>query len=385
MKPDSTSFQLENVLSQLLKEQECLIIPNFGGFVANYRPAQILEEKNQIVPPGKTILFNPLLNKNDGLLAQEIMLTQKISYQEAILFIEKEIDRWNLLFTEGARIILPEIGTLVKEKNQLVFQQDIKANLLDESFGYSLVTAKRIKKEGIKGRLKEEIEYRQHSPNYKNNFKKVIYSGMAAVLVLGAVIWSVNHLNPLQEKSIELKTTISNWFNSTEKNSKIIDVPAEDEAVIQTEVSAEIDTDKLESDLENEGFTSEDSTALFLEETIQSEATTAETSVENHPELSNTSTLDKDFQNTEKQTIKNYNASEILHYKIVAGCFQSLENAEAFVLELQSLGYDAQIAGTSSNGLNRVIYSSHNSKIDAMKQLAKVRLNHNVNAWMTSN
>ena len=84
-------FEKEEILLMSLSslpgmflDYDCVIIPGFGGFVCNERPAWYDDDKEEMVPPSRDVLFNPNLTHNDGLLAQEIIRSTGLSYSEAM-------------------------------------------------------------------------------------------------------------------------------------------------------------------------------------------------------------------------------------------------------------------------------------------------------------
>ena len=70
---------LDKYIVQLLHHHDCVIIPEFGGFVAQYKPASLDRVTGFYSPPSKQILFNINLKNNDGLLANKIAQEQDIS------------------------------------------------------------------------------------------------------------------------------------------------------------------------------------------------------------------------------------------------------------------------------------------------------------------
>ncbi len=72
----------------LLKETDCVIVPDFGGFIANYLPANLDEAHRRILPPGKEILFNPKINKNDGMLIQYVSENEGLTYLQAKQYLQ---------------------------------------------------------------------------------------------------------------------------------------------------------------------------------------------------------------------------------------------------------------------------------------------------------
>lgn len=104
--------ELTRHIEALLLENDCVILPHFGGFVTNYAPARWVEEEHLLLPPYRTIGFNPQLKINDGLLVQSYMQTHDATYPEATRLAESAIDRLSEgLYKEG-RVELHGIGIL---------------------------------------------------------------------------------------------------------------------------------------------------------------------------------------------------------------------------------------------------------------------------------
>ena len=77
------SLQLDSHISYLLHEHDCVILPAFGGFVANYHSAKIDPVINLMHPPKKYIVFNKSLQNNDGLLVNDVAACEGISFKKA--------------------------------------------------------------------------------------------------------------------------------------------------------------------------------------------------------------------------------------------------------------------------------------------------------------
>lgn len=84
--------ELTRHIEALLLDNDCVILPQFGGFVTNHAPARWVEEENLYLPPYRTIGFNPQLKINDGLLVQSYMQTHDATYPEATRLVEAAID-----------------------------------------------------------------------------------------------------------------------------------------------------------------------------------------------------------------------------------------------------------------------------------------------------
>ncbi len=133
-------MQLEGHISNLLKHHNCVIVPEFGGFIANYESAWINRQRALIFPPYKQILFNGNLTQNDGLLANELVIKTAVSYSDALAKISVQVKDWRKKLEEGHRIELEEIGFLFLQNNQVVFEQNREVNLLLQAYGLKQVS-----------------------------------------------------------------------------------------------------------------------------------------------------------------------------------------------------------------------------------------------------
>lgn len=134
-------MNLANYICDLLYRYECVIIPQFGGFVTNERSARIDSKKQTIYPPYKQITFNSHLKNNDGLLANYIASVDKISYECALNYIKFEIESW-IEKLRDEDLSLPGLGTFSSVAGKLQFEPQQKTNYLLSSFGLSSAVAR---------------------------------------------------------------------------------------------------------------------------------------------------------------------------------------------------------------------------------------------------
>ena len=104
--------ELASHIHRLLQENDCVIVPGFGGFIAHDSPAQWMESEHSFLPPSRIIAFNPLLKINDGLLAQSYMTSYRTSFSEATRRIQRAVKQLVHSLYENGSIYLPEIGEL---------------------------------------------------------------------------------------------------------------------------------------------------------------------------------------------------------------------------------------------------------------------------------
>ena len=105
-------IELKRHLEILLLDNDCVVVPDFGGFVAYHVSAHFDETDNTFIPPMRTLGFNPQLKMNDSLLAQSYVEAYDISYPEAIQRIENEVAELRETIAQQGSYILDGIGTL---------------------------------------------------------------------------------------------------------------------------------------------------------------------------------------------------------------------------------------------------------------------------------
>jgi nucleoid DNA-binding protein/cell division septation protein DedD len=129
-------MNLGKYIRQLLTENETVIIPGFGAFISEYKPAQFDDVSGEINPPSKTISFNAKIKNNDGLLAGFIAQKEQIPVRDALAQIEIERDEMLYKLDKGEQVILDSTGVLKYDENrEIQFKPEPAINLLTETFG----------------------------------------------------------------------------------------------------------------------------------------------------------------------------------------------------------------------------------------------------------
>lgn len=382
-------MQLHNHISNLLNNHNCVIVPNFGGFIANYAPASINLASHVIYPPYKQVLFNLNLTKNDGLLANEVMTKEFLSYENSLQKIETNVSDWRKKLNLGERIELGEIGFLYSQNDQIVFEQNRETNLLLEAYGLKQIAfidftrkvevvhekkvevlAKKaiVQKENTKVELKvekkiipiialdtntaiEEVTQEKETKIIslpEKNKKSNKYKYMAAAVALPILFYSywipmktdflntgkiqVSDFNPLRSSS---KKTYA------ERTSDFVFDQKSDWKSFQ-ELTAELPADIL---IYNYEFNEETYIAVDL---------------------------------NREPVVENLGTEAPFH--LIGGCFSIKRNAENFVTDLTSKGYKAFIVD-KNNGLHRVSAGGFQSEQDAETALDSFK-NQGFSGWI---
>ena len=202
---------LTNYINDLLYRYDCVIVPDFGGFVTNAISAKVNHFSHTFYPPTKQITFNSHLKNNDGLLANYIASSENISFEKATEKISEVVKKWNTqLKTET--VIIGKVGSLsLNKEEQLIFEPNSTSNYLIETFGMSAVSSPAVK------RLEYQKEATKLAPvvatKKSSNFFK--YAASVAILfAVGTIGWNGYQNNQLQEQYTKQQANVEKKIQS---------------------------------------------------------------------------------------------------------------------------------------------------------------------------
>jgi hypothetical protein len=342
-------YSVEEIICQLLLRHSCVIIPSFGGFVAQSVSASIDKENGIIHPPSKHLLFNKNLINNDGLLTAEYATFNRINYTDSLSKIDLFTNNLKSELNSGRKVELPKIGTfhLDSEKN-ICFEQNRYFNFLLNAYGLGNVQfvptpkVQELVEEKIIPKVEEDATIvKIQTPivdiNSPKKSRKIIkYVAAAACFlpiafysfwipaktdVLNSGIISINDFNPFYKAKKGLYSPSKADFNTIIfEDASYIAVPTTEPEPILSEPSETL-------------LTTENSTVT-----------------------------------NQTVNVKSNNKRQAFEY--IVGCFSSNANAVNFVNTLKNQGFDASII--SGGNLTRVsIGSASNSKaLDSLIQLS---------------
>ena len=125
-------------IERLLLQHDCVIIPDFGGFVLQAIPAEYLEEEHLFTPANKEIVFNPTLTHNDGLLIESYMQHYSSDFSKAKMLVKKDVTEMRAHLDEDAELQFGSTGLFFKEDNRLIFMPAKHSDELFSSLCYGL-------------------------------------------------------------------------------------------------------------------------------------------------------------------------------------------------------------------------------------------------------
>lgn len=364
-------MNIEKHISELLFEHDCVIVSEFGGFVCNYSSAGIHPSKHQFHPPFKKISFNRNLKNNDGLLANHLSVSEKISYSDSNRLISEYVQNMTKDLNSNKCFELINIGTFyIGEENTLLFEQDETMNYLPDSFGLSTFNFPIIKREPIERKIVKKLQDKVVVPSKEK-------ADVSIPIAIGTSMTSARRKTAryLLVPAAALLFAFFIWFPFQSSLIKNIDYsslnpfgPKEQPHYQLSEIDLpDPDSDEAKDNVRNMLAMAGKDTMKYLNIVIDGR-------------IPIVVQLKEDETKVVKTTKKDSKVKGRFH--IVGGAFAISENAEKFYKKLVKDGYGATII--DKKGLRFVSYGGFATKEEAVQALEKIRAVQG-DVWLMTN
>ncbi len=310
--------RLSEHIEYLLLNHNCVIVPQFGAFIASISTSQRVESEELFFPPRRIVRFNPDLTEDDGLLVEVVKAVHRITIQEAKRQVQGMVLQLRQQLLSEGQVDFGSIGIFSQDEDGHVNFSTCKAGIPTPQF-YGLDVFTIPKLTTIERRDILASAHKKRSIGFSDTDKIVIsinrrslrYAVASVAAILICVLFStpiaLNRQHTIQEASVV----------STEVASKKVN---EKPTTLVYKVSEQNGT------LQNQEETKHTASAHEL---VQSSATTTNSK-----------------------------------YAIVLASDVSLKNAENYVSDLRSRGYDN--AAIHDNGkIRRVILTGYTNETEA--------------------
>lgn len=413
MSAQITSQTIWNSVKELLHKHDCVIMPNFGGFVCNPENARIDQVSHIITPPARRVMFNQNLKTNDGLLVQFVAQNFGITYSEALRVIDDLITDFKNKLEQTKQIDIDTFGTFrLNAEANYVFLPNKHNTYLYASFGLLPLQATPVA-DFITGAKRTRLfkDRKDIKPvGRKQKAKNIALKALTAVLV---VMLGLNAYIFLTDSNLaggaKINTTgIHSWFDSlmsndnkpnevvtpelsakTEKDTETTYIP-ESPVVVEEEVLAEAPTE-----IETSTNTAENTTLNIAEvfaystksapnfggysfnedgslvESAPTEVT--QPTVEETPVISPEPAIEVAVKESHGTSFS---------YHVIGGVFCNEANARKFYNMLKSKGFDAQLLLNKKINCNRVSYRKVSSREEALRLMDSIKSTENPEAWV---
>ena len=311
---------IEYYISQLLYKNDCVIVMNFGGFVCSRISANLNKKTGILTPPNKSILFNPQLKDNDGLLINHIAQSEGISQEDSKINLLKFVEQSLKNLNKFKSCRFEEIGlfTLNSDKN-IIFTQDLKTNYNLNAFGFQDIINNKVSRDNS-----EIIEESLKLIKKKNNFttKRLLKAAAIIIPLIGMSFLSISQ----EDRINNIYTQIANVNPISFKKDKVTTL--KDQGNKEIKIKEEIQPEIINNEISQ----------VFEEVIIPSQK-----------------------------------------FYIIAGAFSVEKNANKLKNRLNSWNYNSTII--KNEKMMRVSYDSFDNKEQALISLSKIR-KENPQAWI---
>jgi len=316
-------LDLSNYIVGLLFMNDCVILPGFGGFVANYQEAGHDKSSNTFTPPSKKLVFNSNLSYNDGLLINYLSRQMSVSYAEAEDMVRQSVENVWIRLERGETVEFDGIGSFnYGENDALVFSPKLTENLLTDSYGM-----------------------------FSFRFPPLSYKSQTAPIQNNDNIHQMPQIKPKQVLKY---------------------------AAVLIPIAALIALIPVYNNRENP----QSASVLPIEDTLTASA--PKTNVDDAIMESTNKRNALFYSEVPPQSTNNYRADKTkCTYYIIGGSFKDKANAESYVKLYKKEGFSASLVQTEN--LYRVSLCSFDDKVRALHELRRIRANDKYsNAWLYS-
>lgn len=393
-------------LINLLYKNDCVIVPNMGGFLTEREPAKIHPVSHRFMPPSKSVLFNSRLTKNDGLLANAISSATEVPYKEAIKNLLKEVEQIKKALNKGEAVELEKLGKLMKGiEGNVSFVPYGEVNLLTEAYGLTEFKSSFVVREETR-EAKDGIYQTASALDTVDvqvrevKVQKWWYAAAAAAVVVSVGVYGLvnqdkakefyrnyaylNPFKPIPNQTYSPRTTPLNQFNKVEElkfpgaeayDTIRVESSVEEGAPKETIEPAATPAKETEKPKAKPEARTEDPIKVVAEPKVVKEPVKKEEApvVKEAPK--------KVEKKTESKPSKNAVGYAEAKYFIIAGAFSEQANAEKLAKNLRAKGYDALDFKYGSKGMNFVAYGGYTTSTAANQALNKVKLEA-ADAWI---
>lgn len=98
-------------IQYLIVHHDCVVVPGFGAFVAQFSPARISGRGAAIEPPRRDISFNSALIHDDGMLISSVARKECVAYDVARRIVLQDVEAMRRMLEASGSLDMPRVGS----------------------------------------------------------------------------------------------------------------------------------------------------------------------------------------------------------------------------------------------------------------------------------
>ena len=111
-------FSIIEHIEYLMSCHDCVVVPGWGAFIANYSVADYDTQRSVYGRPQRSVGFNAGVTHNDGLLAHSLMRREGLSYEESMRFIADSVTAFAKQLSMGGEVSMGRLGYFVRREGR---------------------------------------------------------------------------------------------------------------------------------------------------------------------------------------------------------------------------------------------------------------------------
>lgn len=373
-------IELAQHIEALLLENDCVIVPGLGGFVAHYASATRVKEENIFLPPTRIIGFNPQLKMNDGLLVQSYMSVYGTNFSDATKMVERKVDELIATLHEDGKIDLPNVGE-VRYTIHNTFDFAPYDNKITTPYLYGLDAFEMQELSALEKPSTENVAaysvpaaIKKEKRTFSIKFNRAYLTNAAAVVA--AIVLSFFFSTPIENTEVVeenyAKLLPDELFEKIEKQSLAI-----------TPIVVKQNTPTRKSANKQKGTQKKVVAPVAVREVKVGKTPAVSTEAQAKTETSKAVvTSETPKQNVQPVAAKQSVATLKRPYHIIIASVGTEQDAEAMAAQLVAKGFSTAKA-IVGDGKMRVSIESCGTEVEAYQALARIRQNEMYkNAWV---
>lgn len=366
-------MRLEFYITDLLFRHDCVIVPELGAFVAQSYPAELEPSTRMFRPGRKQLAFNSGMRRSDGLLIDYVSRTNAWSYERATQELKKAVRQWRNELAQGKKIRLEYIGQLYTEDGNIQFLPSLESNYQLDSYGMGMFYVHPInalksapRSKAKKTQKKEEISFPDAAK--ASSWRQWRWAAVfIPVLAAGSFVWTQ------KQEMRQLLNASDAWVASiVEREEPMEDSLRYFEGVQGFPRKSVIPFNDRSSTASFVPVRSEQNEETQLPPEVETPEPVKEEAVEAVKTVSAENPLEvmRTVQEVKKPNV----------YFIIVGSYKEEANKDKRILELQALGYEAEVA--PGRGIHRVSAAGFATRAEAQKALGGIKKSLHKGAWI---
>lgn len=366
-------MRLEFYITDLLFRHDCVIVPELGAFVAQSYPAELEPSTRMFRPGRKQLAFNSGMRRSDGLLIDYVSRTNAWSYERATQELKKAVRQWRNELAQGKKIRLEYIGQLYTEDGNIQFLPSLESNYQLDSYGMGMFYVHPInalksapRSKAKKTQKKEEISFPDAAK--ASSWRQWRWAAVfIPVLAAGSFVWTQ------KQEMRQLLNASDAWVASiVEREEPMEDSLRYFEGVQGFPRKSVIPFNDRSSTASFVPVRSEQNEETQLPPEVETPEPVKEEAVEAVKTVSAENPLEvmRTVQEVKKPNV----------YFIIVGSYKEEANKDKRILELQALGYEAEVA--PGRGIHRVSAAGFATRAEAQKALGGIKRSLHKGAWI---